>query len=60
MTELESPIQRRRNEIEKNEQERKNIVDPELVDTLKLKYLERIARALEGIERQLSGEPGRL
>lgn len=60
MTELESPIQRRRNEIEKNEQERKNIVDPELVDTLKLKYLERIARALEGIEKHLSGESGRL
>ena len=60
MTELETPIQKRRNEIEKNEQERKAIVDHELVDTLKLKYLERIARALEGIERQLSGEPRRL
>ena len=53
MTELETPIQKRRNEIEKNEQERKAIVDPELVDTLKLKYLERIARALESIARSV-------
>ena len=60
MTELETPIQKRRNEIEKNERERKAIVDPELVDTLKLKYLERIARALEGIEKHLSNEPRRL
>ena len=52
MTEL-APPERRRNEIEKNEQERKTIVDPELVETMKLRYLARIADALESISRSL-------
>ena len=51
------PIQKRRNEIEKNEQERRTIVDPELVETMKLRYLARIADALETLASK--GEPRR-
>ena len=50
---FDNPVELRRKEIEEHEKERKGIVDPELVDTLMLKYLARIADALESISRSL-------
>ena len=49
----ENPVVLRRKEIEEHEKERKGIVDPELVDTMKLRYLARIADALESIARSM-------